>query len=100
MATVKKLITDENAGIIFWAIGSVEDLPPRFRPNPRGNARTPPGSARIRANPRRKFFRRASSHFLHFKSNSKAKTVLMMRTILDIHNRLYAYFLLSIQSEV
>ena len=43
------------------AIGSAEDLPPRFRPNPRGNARTPPGSARIRANPRRKFFRRASS---------------------------------------
>ena len=45
------------------AIGSAEDLPPRFRPNPRGNARTPPerpanvrrapaDSARIRADPR------------------------------------------------
>ena len=29
-------------------IGPAEDLPPRFRANPRGNARIPPGSARIR----------------------------------------------------
>ena len=34
----------------FLAIGSAEDLPPRFRPNPRGNARTE--SARIRADSR------------------------------------------------
>ena len=49
----------------YLAIGSAEDLPPRFRPNPRGNARTPRVSARIRANPRRKFFRRASSLILY-----------------------------------
>ena len=41
-----------NSLMIFSAIGSAEDLPPRFRPNPRGNARTPPGSARIRADSR------------------------------------------------
>ena len=35
-------------GTFQSAIGSAEDLPPRFRANPRGNARTPPGSARIR----------------------------------------------------
>ena len=49
-------IDPETKGIILgpvkeWAIGLAEDLPPRFRPNPRGNARTPPyprGFARIR----------------------------------------------------
>ena len=40
------------------AIGSAEDLPPRFRPNPRGNARTPPGSARIRRTSAKNIFRR------------------------------------------
>ena len=42
----------------IWAIGSAEDLPPRFRPNPRGNARTPPGSARIRRTSAKNIFRR------------------------------------------
>ena len=40
------------------AIGSAEDLPPRFRANPRGNARTPPGSARIRRTSAKIIFRR------------------------------------------
>ena len=43
------------------AIGSAEDLPPRFRPNPRGNARTPPGSARIRRTSAKNFFASADS---------------------------------------
>ena len=41
-----------------WAIGSAEDLPPRFRANPRGNARTPHGSARIRRTSAKIIFRR------------------------------------------
>ena len=41
-----------------WAIGSAEELPPRIRANPRGNARTPPGSARIRRTSAKNIFRR------------------------------------------
>ena len=43
---------------LLKAIGSAEDLPPRFRPNPLGNARTPPGSARIRRTSAKNIFRR------------------------------------------
>ena len=42
----------------MWAIGSAEDLPPRFRANPRGNARIPPGSARIRRTSAKNIFPR------------------------------------------
>ena len=46
----------EHHLLTVWAIGSAEDLPPRFRANPRGNARTPPGSARIRRTSAKIFF--------------------------------------------
>ena len=42
----------------FWATGSAEELPPRIRANPRGYARTPPGSARIRRTSAKNIFRR------------------------------------------
>ena len=41
-----------------WATGSAEELPPRIRANPRGYARTPPGSARIRRTSAKNIFRR------------------------------------------
>ena len=43
---------------LFRAIGSAEELPPRIRANPRGYARTPPGSARIRRTSAKSIFRR------------------------------------------
>ena len=42
----------------LMAIGSAEELPPRIRANPRGYARTPPGSARIRRTSAKIIFRR------------------------------------------
>ena len=42
----------------YWATGSAEELPPRIRANPRGYARTPPGSARIRRTSAKNIFRR------------------------------------------
>ena len=44
--------------IAITATGSAEELPPRIRANPRGYARTPPGSARIRRTSAKNIFRR------------------------------------------
>ena len=46
------------------ATGSAEELPPRIRANPRGYRAESAVSARIRAEPRRKFFRRANSRYI------------------------------------
>ena len=45
-------------GLRIWATDSAEELPPRIRANPRGYARTPPGSARIRRTSAKNIFRR------------------------------------------
>ena len=50
--------SDGHEQIVNVAIGSGEDLPPRFRANPRGNARTPPGSTWIRRTSAKMIFRR------------------------------------------
>ena len=41
---------------MILAIGSAEDLPPRFHADPCGNARTPPGSAWIRRTSAKNYF--------------------------------------------
>ena len=62
--SITMLIADSGIHLVIkdmidnLAIGSAEDLPPRFRANPRGNARTPPGSARFRRTSAKIIFRR------------------------------------------